>query len=243
MGQHDLIIDNASGAVVRADLNNALQGLGTLSSGASEPSTKYAYMFWADTTSGLLKIRNAANTAWIIVGTLADVNFGLAPLASPVFTGVVGAPTINLTGGQIAFPATQAPGSDPNTLDDYEEGTWTITLTGSGGSAGAIAYSYQSGVYTKIGNIVTIIGRVILTNNGDWTGNVKIAGFPFAPAVDAVGAAALTNITYDGQPVAWQQAGGAFYIGIQKTGTALTQLPWSGVPDNGEIKVTITYKV
>ena len=61
--QHDAIISNASGAAVRADLNNALAALITNSSGATEPASTYAYQFWADTTTGQLKIRNAANSA------------------------------------------------------------------------------------------------------------------------------------------------------------------------------------
>jgi hypothetical protein len=52
---------------VRADLNNALAALITNSSGASSPSTTYAYQWWADTTSGQLKLRNSANNAWITI--------------------------------------------------------------------------------------------------------------------------------------------------------------------------------
>jgi hypothetical protein len=76
MSQHDLVIANGAGAVVRADINSALQALGTLSSGLTEPSTKYPYMLWADTTTGLLKMRNAGNTAWITLGEL-DTDFGI----------------------------------------------------------------------------------------------------------------------------------------------------------------------
>tara|TARA_R110002012_G_scaffold158218_1_gene319591 strand:- start:3 stop:1376 length:1374 start_codon:yes stop_codon:yes gene_type:complete len=65
--QHDGVISNASGAAVRADLNNALAALITNSSGASTPGTTYAFQFWADTTTGQLKIRNAANSAWIVL--------------------------------------------------------------------------------------------------------------------------------------------------------------------------------
>lgn len=68
MSQHDLVIDNASGATVRSDLNSALQALGSLNAGATEPSTTYAYMPWADTTNNVLKIRNAADSAWIDTG-------------------------------------------------------------------------------------------------------------------------------------------------------------------------------
>lgn len=64
MAQHDYIIDNANGAAVRADINNMASAIVTNNSGATEPATRYAYMFWVDTTAGLLKQRNASNTAW-----------------------------------------------------------------------------------------------------------------------------------------------------------------------------------
>lgn len=72
MSQNDFSIANASGATVRADINTALQALATVSSGATAPSTTYAYQLWADTTAGLLKQRNAANSAWEVRGTLAE---------------------------------------------------------------------------------------------------------------------------------------------------------------------------
>jgi hypothetical protein len=71
MSQHDMNIANADGATVRADLNNALAALVSQSSGATAPSTTFAYMWWADTTTGILKRRNAANSAWISVMDLA----------------------------------------------------------------------------------------------------------------------------------------------------------------------------
>ncbi len=74
MSQHDFIIDNQSGAAFRADVNGALGALATCSSGATEPATKYAFQWWADTASGILKQRNAANTAWLSVLTLATGN-------------------------------------------------------------------------------------------------------------------------------------------------------------------------
>ena len=95
MAQHDYIIANQSGAAFRSDLNNGLAAIVSQNSGAAQPSTTYAYQWWADTTTGLLKIRNAANIAWITIGTLADANLGLASLASPTFTGNV---TINAQG-------------------------------------------------------------------------------------------------------------------------------------------------
>jgi hypothetical protein len=92
MAQADLVVANQSGAAFRSDLNGQLLALGTLQSGASAPSTTFSYMLWADTTAGLLKIRDAANAAWVTVGTLGSTNLGLATLASPTFTGTVTIP-------------------------------------------------------------------------------------------------------------------------------------------------------
>lgn len=77
MAQDDLAVANGSGAAVRADLNANLQALGTLMSGSSAPSTTYPFMLWADTANDLLKQRNAANSAWIIKGTLSAEYGGL----------------------------------------------------------------------------------------------------------------------------------------------------------------------
>lgn len=93
MSQHDHDIANASGAAVRADLNQVLSAIVTQNSGATEPTTTFSYMWWADTTAGKLKIRNGANNAWFIVGDLDAVTLGLATIASPSFTGTPTAPT------------------------------------------------------------------------------------------------------------------------------------------------------
>jgi hypothetical protein len=71
MSQHDMDIGNANGAGVRADLNAAVLALVTQSSGATAPTTTFSYQFWADTTAGILKQRNAANSAWIDVLALS----------------------------------------------------------------------------------------------------------------------------------------------------------------------------
>jgi hypothetical protein len=78
------------------------------------------------------------------------------------------------TGG-IAFPATAVAVADANTLDDYEEGTWTPSL---GGSA---TYNAQAGTYTKIGRQVTVTGSLFTNILG--TGSATtISGLPFSSA-------------------------------------------------------------
>ena len=65
MATHDYVLANASGAAFRTDLNNALAAIVSNNSSSSEPSTKYAYQWWADTNTGILKIRNSANNGWV----------------------------------------------------------------------------------------------------------------------------------------------------------------------------------
>ena len=71
MATHDYVIDNSTGANVRADINNVLQAILTNNSNSSAPSTTAAYMLWADTTANIVKIRNSANNAWINLFTTA----------------------------------------------------------------------------------------------------------------------------------------------------------------------------
>jgi len=91
-----------------------------------------------------------------------------------------GAPILCLAGGSttatgtgIAFPATQSASSDANTLDDYEEGTWTPTI---GGTA---TYYTRSGRYVKIGNAVSIYGTISISAIGTGSTNI-ISGLPFS---------------------------------------------------------------
>jgi hypothetical protein len=84
----------------------------------------------------------------------------------------VGASTPS-SGTGITFPATQSASSNANTLDDYEEGTWTPSLGGN------TTYSGQQGFYTKIGNVVTIWMNVAVSTLG--TGSTtNVTGLPFA---------------------------------------------------------------
>jgi hypothetical protein len=82
MAQHDYVIANASGASVRADINGMALAISSNNSGSSNPSTTYAYEFWADTSANLLKIRNGANNAWITLpfsitaNNTVDINGG-----------------------------------------------------------------------------------------------------------------------------------------------------------------------
>lgn len=70
MSQHDFSIANQTAANARSDINNALQALASLSSGSTAPSTTYANQLWYDTASNQIKMRNEANSDWIVLGTV-----------------------------------------------------------------------------------------------------------------------------------------------------------------------------
>ena len=81
------------------------------------------------------------------------------------------------TSDGLTFPATAVASADPNTLDDYEEGTFTPTIIGLT-TAGTATYGGQFGTYTKIGRAVTYTIYLIYSA-GTGTGNLAIAGLPF----------------------------------------------------------------
>ena len=136
MPQADLNVANQSGLAFRQDLNNQLLALGTLQSGSSAPSTTYAYMLWADTSTSpaTVRMRNGANNAWIVVGTSDTANLGLLPSATAASTyapltgtGASGTWPISISGN--AATATTA--------------TTATTLSGTG-SLSALDYSYTA---------------------------------------------------------------------------------------------------
>ncbi len=89
----------------------------------------------------------------------------------------VGNATPSTSGAGITFPATQSASTDANTLDDYEEGTFTPTIRGSS-TAGTGTYSTQNGTYIKIGRSVTVFGYIRWSAHTG-TGAMQISNLPF----------------------------------------------------------------
>jgi len=67
MAQHDYNIEDQNGFDFLVDLNNALSAIATNNAGSSEPNTTFAHMLWFDTNNDLMKVRNEANSAWVVV--------------------------------------------------------------------------------------------------------------------------------------------------------------------------------
>lgn len=125
MATHDYVIANGTGAAVRSDLNGALAAIVSNNSSATEPATMYAYQWWPDTTTGLLKQRNSANSAWITIGTLASANLGLLSLAGGTMTGALA-----VTAGTAALPGIAVSG-DLNT-GIYSPGADQVAISTGG---------------------------------------------------------------------------------------------------------------
>jgi hypothetical protein len=81
-----------------------------------------------------------------------------------------------------------------NHLDDYEEGTWTPTYTGQSGQPDSISYDLQEATYTKIGSVVTVVGKIQTSGiTGNFSGGIRLSGLPFdaIPATDIDGAGGM----------------------------------------------------
>jgi len=120
-------------------------------------------------------------------------------LSLPANTGtvVVSGTTPSLNG--ITFPSTQSASADANTLDDYEEGTWTPTLSGSSSAPSSVTYNTRTGKYTKIGNVVYVSFRLTLSFSGG-SGNALVTGLPFTASNNnqPKGTPQQDNISYTG---------------------------------------------
>lgn len=104
--------------------------------------------------------------------------------------------------GQVKFPASQNASGNANTLDDYEEGTFTPTVIGQ--TSGAATYIIQVGQYTKIGAHVFFSIYITTATNGTIVGNVQIGGLPFLAKVvsNAYNGISLSYFTGLGSSVA-----------------------------------------
>ena len=148
------------------------------------------------------------------------------------FTGLV---DISAAGaGQIQFPATQNASANANTLDDYEEGTWTPGLFGTTGSAGSYAQSNASGVYIKIGRLVYVWGEVSISNLGSWSSQVRLT-LPFLPSSAlSTGAVRSQEHSFDGYLVfEWSTESSQARFNVTKTATAQTNLQFNQLSSTG----------
>lgn len=144
--------------------------------------------------------------------------------------------------GNIAFPAVQVPSANANTLDDYEEGTWTPILTCATPGNLAITYAIQTGTYTKIGRQV-FVNFVISTSAFTWTtavGTVVINGLPFANALTTpmsgiLDWSGITQAPYTQISLLLQGSAGQFFLVGNASGASRGALNISAMPSGGSV--------
>jgi len=99
------------------------------------------------------------------------------PSATVQSIGVNSDSTISILAG-IKFPATQVPSADANTLDDYEEGTFTTTLTASTSGTITVRSAFNTGQYIKIGKMCFVSGYIEIDSVSSPIGTL-IMNLPF----------------------------------------------------------------
>jgi hypothetical protein len=176
VAQHDYDIANGTGAAVRSDLNGVLGAIVTNNSGATEPATTYAYQWWSDETTGLLKIRNAANSAWVTVGTLATTNLGLlnSTTASSTYLALAGGTVTGAleigAAGSLVFEGSTADTFETTLAVVDPTADRTITLPNATGTVPLLSLAQtftaaQRGTISALTDGATITADFAVANN------------------------------------------------------------------------------
>ena len=157
--------------------------------------------------------------------------------------------TLILSQGQIKFPATQNPSSDANTLDDYEEGTWTPIVRGAG-TAGTYTLGTYFATYVKIGRVVTLnCSLTAFSAASGGTGYAQITNLPFTKTGNQYeGSVRLNYVTLDANckyvTVEFVSVGSdtsTLYLTETVGNGAAIDLPISAITTSSAINIAITY--
>ena len=181
MAQHDYVIDNSTGANVRADINNALLAISSNNSGSSAPSTTYALQTFANTTDSMLQLRNAANNAFVNLrkfdGTLPlpdgsnsapslffddDTNTGIYSDAADTFNIATGGVSrLEIDASEITF---NDGGADTDFRVESDTNTHAIFLQASNSRVG-INTSSPNDELEVTGNVQVTSGSIKVTSS------------------------------------------------------------------------------
>jgi hypothetical protein len=134
-----------------------------------------------------------------------------------------------------------------NALDDYEEGTWTMGVSFGGGSTG-ITYSTRTGRYTKVGNMVTVVGYIEMSNKGTSFDAARVTGLPFTIGSGNTNYSSpslrLNRITFANQYTGFGEPSNTTILLVEQTEAGVeTTLNDANFANNSEIILTYTYFV
>jgi len=188
----------------------------------------------------------------LVIGQKGNApTFAITPsTGAATFAGAVSVATGAAVGGAtagaggLAFPATAVAVANANTLDDYEEGTFTPVISGTT-TAGIGTYSVQSGAYVKIGKCVQYQIYIVLTAHTG-TGDLAISGLPetanasfYPPAAVYVNNLALSANNYP-QITVLASSSSFFIRQVPTGGGAAAAIP---LDTSFDILLTGTYQV
>lgn len=223
--------------------------------GTLEPAVSMKY-FGQQGIASTTAIAAASNSATTMYSTTARSNVAFRCVGHTIDTQATAGTwaavptTVELApfdaGGNIQFPAVQNASSDPNNLDDYEEGTWVPDLKFSGAAVG-MTYGAQTGTYVKIGRLVVCNFRILLTSKGSSAGFAKVGGFPFTNGSQSAEAAlkwagmssSLVNCMAD----LANSDTGASILGGTAGATSTGSLSDTAFSNSSELTGTVTYQV
>jgi len=257
MSQQDFNITTAdanTGISFRAAVNAALQALVSTSSGTSEPVTKYPFQFWADSDTDTLKMRNAANDAWISVlqistsrsayipSTVTSTELGyLAGVTSAIQTQLTTLANALALKSNIASPTFTGTPKAPTAA----QGTATtqIATTEFAAAAAAAAAQYDGGPVSS--PILAPIGLGYAFDGDGDTGlsltaaneiAIFTGGYPRMSFNDIAYRAAIGNTMYPAYFTrAWVNFDGTGTVAIRGSGNV------SSITDNGTGDYTINF--
>jgi hypothetical protein len=163
----------------------------------------------------------------------------------------VGGATPSASGSGISFPATQSASSDANTLDDYEEGTFTPTVRGAS-TAGTYTLNNVIAYYTKVGNQVTCWAKFGFSAASGGTGEITIESLPFSyKASSSIAGSIITNslntsaASSNGMVVQNTTAGSAasLFIALNIDNALQEEVASGAVTTSTTLLFTVTYTV
>jgi hypothetical protein len=233
MAQHDYIIANQSGAAFRADLNGALAAGVTQNSGATEPAVTYAYMPWADITSGIFKIRNAGNNGWISLFQL-DGSASFVPPSAGLITnaGISGSAAIalsKLATGALPTAITVASANiDSAGIADTKLATITTAGKVSNSATTATATNTANAIVTRDASGNFSAGTITAAVTGTASGNSRLV------RTTAVVTTSGTSVDFTGIP-SWVKRITVAINGVSTNGTSPVQIQ---LGDSGGIETS-----
>jgi hypothetical protein len=230
--------------VIGANASNSAYG-GISFSGSNEDTTRIGFTGGGSTDLNLYIDVPSGGTHQFRNATTTMVTVNSAGNLKTSGTISVGNATPSTSGAGITFPATQSASSDANTLDDYEEGTFTATLKGS--TTDPTTPVTTTGYYTKIGNTIQVNINFVNVNNTGAAGDVFVTGLPYTSNSNSsdIGSVMCFLFDFDGGTSVCSYVGGSTTTLYFQT--SVNNGNWQGLLHNAGtgryLWTTVTYRV